>query len=224
MASNFYKFVTRTDPITKNKVRVKVNLTRSQVKQEIMKANKWTAEQYRKQYDIFKNKLRAYESYQEAQGIEAPKESVVDLLFAQAKAKRLYGKKYKPSMKMQQIQRFKAYSITQGRERAKSNKRYALQERAKYGAYVSNRFGFNDGLVAKNAGAKKIYDKFIEDAKEKNKPINWVKLEKALADYADAMHAKEDDDGKKVDADGIHYGEVQGSPDVSVDFDIESYL
>ena len=54
----------------------KVYLTNREVKAYIMKTNNWTASQYQKQYDIFKNKLRAYESYTQAQGAKTKKESV----------------------------------------------------------------------------------------------------------------------------------------------------
>ena len=40
-----------------------------EVKKTIMRANKWTAEQYRKNVDVFKNKLRAHEAYVRDQGV-----------------------------------------------------------------------------------------------------------------------------------------------------------
>ena len=43
-----------------------VELTAKEVKETIMKAHGWTSAEYKKKYDIFKNKLRAYESYKTA--------------------------------------------------------------------------------------------------------------------------------------------------------------
>lgn len=199
-------------------------LSSREVKQYIMRANNWTADQYQKQYDIFKNKLRAYESFKEAQGI-TEKQSVVSVLFREAKSKLLYGKNYKPSRKMQQIKSFSAYSISKGREKTKRAD-YQAQQREKYRVYLQGRFGLNqenDGFIAQNKGAKRIVEKFKEDAKEKGEPINYVKLEKALADYANKVHAKIDDNDKVQDNEAVPSGETYGS-DNPVDFDIDAYL
>ena len=135
----------------------KITMSSREVKQFIMEQNGWTAETYRKQYDIFKNKLNAYESYQRSRGVAVEHQSTTALLFKEAKSKKIYGKDYKPSMKMQQIKSFSAYSITKGRQLAQgesaSARRYQAKETAKYEAYVQRRFG---GLIESNPTAQKI--------------------------------------------------------------------
>lgn len=197
----------------------KVTLTSSEVKQYIMRANNWTAEQYRKQYDIFKNKLRAYESYKQAQGASEKPQSVVGVLFKEAKAKRQYGASYKPSQKMQQIRSFSAYSITKGRQLT-TQQSYLARESAKYKGYVESRFG---DFMEQNKGAEQIKQAFEAHALETGTPINYVEMENALSDYADKIHAKVDEQDKVQDNEAIQYGETYGS-DIEVDFDISDYL
>ena len=194
-------------------------LTSREVKNYIMKTNKWTAEEYRKKYDIFKNKLRAYESYQSAQGAKVEKQSVVDILFKEAKAKKQYGSEYEPSMKMRQIQSFKAYSISKGRAMAQ-NEKYITRENLRYGEYVNGRF---EDFIKENKGASDIVKSFEEKARQSSLPVNNVKLEKALSDYADKVNAKIGKSGKVENNEAIPAGETYGS-DLVVDFDIDAYI
>lgn len=193
----------------------KVAMTSKEVKQYIMKQNNWTAETYRKQYDIFKNKLNAYESYQRSRGVAVEHQSTTALLFKEAKNKQFYGDEYKPSMKMQQIKSFSAYSITKGRQLAqgetKSAKRYQEKETAKYEAYVQQRFG---GFIESNPTAQKI-DAMVKDP---------VKKEKALSELADKLNAKITDDEVKEAGEAIPVStEHYGSSD-EIDIDISKYL
>lgn len=182
---------------------VHVPLKTGEAKREIMRANNWTEEQYRKQYDLFKNKLRAYESFKRAHGVEVKTQSPQELLYKQARAKLREGAEYEPSEKMQQIERFSAVSITKGRKLAADlESTYSKRRAAEYEQYVSNRFG---GLVNANAKAAEIAAN-IEDP---------VKREQALADYADFL--KEQKNG------AIASGEAVGSG-AAVEFDYSDYL
>ena len=193
----------------------KIAMSSREVKQFIMEQNGWTAETYRKQYDIFKNKLNAYESYQRSRGVAVEHQSTTALLFKEAKSKRTYGKDYKPSMKMQQIKSFSAYSITKGRQLAQgdsaSARRYQAKETAKYEAYVQRRFG---GLIESNPKAQEI-NELIKDP---------VKKEKALSELANKLNAKITDDEVKEASEAIPIStEHYGSSD-EIDFDISEYL
>ena len=193
----------------------KIAMSSREVKQFIMEQNGWTAETYRKQYDIFKNKLNAYESYQRSRGVAVEHQSTTALLFKEAKSKKTYGNDYKPSMKMQQIKSFSAYSITKGRQLAQgesaSARRYQAKETAKYEAYVQRRFG---GLIDSNPTAQNI-DELIKDP---------VKKEKALSELANKLHAKITDDEVKEASEAIPIStEHYGSSD-EIDFDISEYL
>jgi len=201
----FYKYV--DDKKTGQKVQVR--MTSREVKAEIMKQNGWTSEQYRKQYDILKNKVRAYESFRRSQGIKEQPQNIVKMLYAEAKAKARYGEEYKPSQKLQQIKKFSAYSITKGRQLAQQEK-YQQRESAKYQAYVSKRF---EGFIRDNAGAQRIAEAIK----------NPVMLEKALSDYADKLNIKIAEDTKEASESGIPVNETYGSND-EVDFDISDYL
>lgn len=197
----------------------KIKMTSSEVKQFIMKQNNWTADEYRKKYDIFKNKLRAYESFKRAQGVNVEQQSVVSVLFQQAKAKQIYKGDYVPSKKMQQIQGFSAVSITKGRQYA-TKKKYSQRVNEKYGAYLEERF---EGFIQSNKGAGRIVQAFMEDAKAKGEPVNYAKLEKALSDYANKVKAKITEDEKVKENEAIASGETVGSPQ-EVDFDYNDYL
>ena len=189
----------------------KVKMTSREVKAYVMKVNNWTSEQYVKQRDILKNKLSAYESYQQSRGVNVEKQSATSLLFKEAKAKKTYGADYKPSMKMQQIKSFSAYSITKGRQMAQSNERYQQRQKTKYNDYVQQRFG---GLIASNPTAQKI-DEMIDDP---------VKKEQALTDFANKLGAKISEDEKVEANEAIPVSsETYGSGE-EIDFDIEDYL
>lgn len=176
-----------------------------EAKRDIMRANNWTDEQYRKQYDLFKNKLRAYESFRRAHGIDVKTQSPQELLYKQARAKLREGADYEPSEKMQQIQSFSAVSITKGRKLAADlESTYSKRRTAEYEEYVSNRF---EGLVKANAKAAEIVERVTDP----------VQREQALADYADFLEEQ-----KKTGA-IPESGEAIGSG-TSIEFDINPYI
>ena len=198
-----------------NKTKKSSTMTASQKKQIIMKANNWTAEQYRKKYDIFKNKLRAYEAYE---GVPMNKrQSPRDVLYKQAKTKMALerqGIKYEGSIQMKRIMSFTSVSMSTSRAIAEDPYRHTkyLQRRtASYEAGIESKFS---ALIKSNKQAEAIYWR-IEDP---------VMRDKALADYANMLHAKMDAEGK-IDANSAiaEYGEVVGS-DTVVEFDISAYI
>lgn len=177
----------------------------SEVKATIMKANNWTAEQYKKQYDIFKNKLRAFEAFEGT----GQRQSAVELLYKQARAKIREGAEYQPSIKMQRINAFT--SVSSGKaSKLLENEMYRSRREATYSSATYKQF---EGLIAKNAKAKEIYDT-IKDP---------VQREKALTDYANKLHAKLDEEGKTQENEAIPYGETFGS-DNTVEFDYNEYM
>ena len=145
-----------------------VKVKPSEVKATIMKANNWTADQYKKQYDIFKNKLRAFEAFEGT----GQRQSAVELLYKQARAKIREGAEYQPSIKMQRINAFT--SVSSGKaSKLLENEMYRSRREATYSSATYKQF---EGLIAKNAKAKEIYDN-IKDP---------VQREKALTDYANS--------------------------------------
>ena len=203
-----YKLTTKSTIIDgKSKaVPVQVPMKAGEAKQFIMSVNKWTEEQYRKQYDLFKNKLRAYESFKKAHGVEVKEQSPLEVLYKQAKAKRLYGPNYEPSIKMRTIESFSAVSITKGRklaaqtESAYSKARGAAIEKATQDAFA--------GFFKKSDKASEINETITDP----------VKKEAALAALAEHIHAKQRPNGE------VMHGEEVGSDPAGADFDYSEWL
>lgn len=188
----------------------RVEMSSREVKAYIMKQNGWTSSQYDKQYDIFKNKLRAYENYERAHGVTSQRQSPAQLLYKEAKAKAREGGDYKPSIKMQRIRSFTSVSSGKAGQKALQGQRYQARRAKLYEEATSKQF---KGLIDNNPTAKEIAER-IKDP---------VKREQALADYANQIHAKIDEEGKAQENEAIPFGETFGSDD-PVDFDIEAYL
>ena len=193
----------------------RVEMSSREVKQYIMKQNNWTSSQYDKQYDIFKNKLRAYENYERAHGVTSSRQSPTQLLFKEAKAKAREGADYSPSLKMRRIRSFTSVSSGKAGQKALQGKRYQARRQALYEYATAKQF---EGFIRDNPMAKKSSDT-IKDP---------VKREQALRDYANKLNAKIAESEKEAKAEqertGIPYDrEVFGSDDV-VDFDIDAYL
>lgn len=201
----------------RNKSGALVRVSPREAKKFIMSAHGWTSDEYTKKRDIFKNKLRAFESFQRAQGKEVKQQNVVEMLYKQAKAMKAHGADYKPSQAIRRIESFSAVSITKGRKQATRQGKAFTAINTKQLAYVSDRF---EKLINANEGAKRIVDTFYKKAEEDGKPVNATKLEEALSDYANAMHVRIDSQGE---GETIPSGETYGS-DTDFAFDIDEYL
>lgn len=188
----------------------RVEMSSREVKAYIMKQNGWTSRQYDKQYDIFKNKLRAYENYERAHGVTSPRQSPTQLLYKEAKAKAREGADYTPSIKIRRIRSFTSVSSGKAGQKALQGQRYQARRAQLYEEATSKQF---KGLIDNNPKAKEIAER-IKDP---------VKREQALRDYANKIHAKIDEEGKAQENEAIPFGETIGSDD-PVDFDIEDYL
>lgn len=176
------------------------------MKKTIMSANGWTAEQYRKQYDLFKNKLRAYESYREAHGADVKPQSPQQLLYRQAKAMQREGAKYKPSIEMERIKSFSAVSITKGRKLAQDlESAYSRRRGASFEKGTIQQF---KGLVNSSRVARDIVDEISDP----------VRQEEALKALAAHIHAKQTPTGE------IFAGEVYGSDEAGEDFDYTEFM
>ena len=188
---------------------VEVAIRPSEVKKTIMRANNWTEEQYRKQYDIFKNKLRAYENFRRARGASVETQSPQEVLYKQAKAKLREGAAYEPSNEMKRIQSFSAVSITQGKRLAANKEsEYSRRRAAQFEATTKEQF--KDFIEANPTAQKIMNDPNITDP---------VSREEALKKLADAVHAKQTPTGEVVPS-----GETFGSDTEVEDFDYSEYF
>lgn len=141
-------------------------ISKKELKKTIMQANGWNEEQYRKQYDIFKNKLRFYEELQKARGIKYEVQSPQELLYKIARAKQIYGDEYEPSQEVKEIQSVTAHSISKGRKIAQNTQSISFKRAVQ--KLVNGRFG---GFIAHYDRAKQI--------------INGIPLEESKAGEAE---------------------------------------
>lgn len=196
----------------------RVEMSSREVKAYIMKQNQWTSDEYNKKYDIFKNKLRAYENYERAHGSTAKRQSPAQLLFKEAKAKATHGAEYTPSFKMKRIRSFTSVSSGKAGQKALEGKTYQARRTALYESTTSARFkGFMDAHKD-DATMQKI-----------NQITDPVKREKALTAYANAINEKiaenEKEAKKQAEQGGIPASrESFGSSDAINDFDISEYI
>lgn len=221
-------------------------VSRKQMKKVIMSANNWNEEQYRKKYDIFKNKLRAYENFRKAHGAKVKVQSPQEILYKQAKAmKRLKGD-YRPSEEMKRIQSFSAVSITKGKKLAQQMESVYTKRRGalfkgttlfqfedfikKVGKAQELVYGVpltensDENLILKLTGGKEYEVRDDGQIYVNNEPL-WefepitdpVKLEEALKDLADHIHAKQKPSGE------IESGETFGSDPLGDDYDISKW-
>ena len=204
----------------KSKTGDMVKVSAKEVKAFIMQAHGWTSEEYTKKRDIFKNRLRAFESFQRAQGKEVKSQNVVELLYKQAKAMKYYGKNYQKSEQIKRIESFSAVSITKGRQQSKRMGKAFKAINDKQLKFVNGRF---KSLISNNEGAKRIIEAFNDKAKADGKPVNATKLEEALSDYANSIHAKIAEEANQQSGETIPSGESYGS-DIDTDFDVSAYL
>lgn len=207
------KPIYRTKRVTefKNGVKVRDEYVRervkpAEIKKTIMAANNWNEDQYRKQYDIFKNKLRAFESYKQAHGVKVDPQSPLELLYKTARAKEKYGEAYTPSLQMQRIESFSAVSITQGRRLAMNKESEYSKRRAQTFA-ATTETAFKE-FIAQVPQAAEI-DRRIKDP---------VMKEEALKALAEHIKAKQAPSGEVFGNDNV------GSDRAAEDFDINEWL
>lgn len=190
----------------------KFELTQSYVKSYVMKARGWTDDQYNKQYDILRNKLRGYEQYSIQSGDEDIKiQSPAHLLYYEARSIHAYGEEYTPSISLRRIREFSSESTgKKGLQRTLKTPEKLEKIGEKYKKYTDTAF---KPLIEHNARAREIYEAIS----------NPVKRERALKDFAEKIHIKiaEDEEAQKNAA--IPFSQAVGS-DTAIDFDISNYL
>lgn len=178
-----------------------------EVKSYIMRVEGWTTEQYNKEYDILRNRLRNFEAFQRASGIEVTPQSPAEILYKQAKAKKRYGSEYTESFDLQRIRAFPSTST--GRKGQMSTRAQARMA-SLYRKTTNARFA---GLIEANPTAARIADT-IDDP---------VKREQALIAFANEMHIRIGSSLKAQKTAAIPYGQAIGS-DEGFNFPIEQYL
>lgn len=187
---------------------VRVAFTARDVKAYVMKERGWTSEQYNKEYDKLRNRLRAYEAFQRQSGINVEAQSPASILYFESRARKREGAEYQPSLELQRIKSFP--SISSGKALGRALERRSETFARRYAETTNKVFA---GLIAANPTVAEI-------AKRVTDP---VKRERALIDLATKLHARQDAAGRVQSSSAIPFGQAVGS-DEAIDFDIESYL
>lgn len=187
---------------------VRAAFTARDVKAYVMKERGWTPEQYNKEYDKLRNRLRAYEAFQRQSGISVEAQSPASILYFESRARRREGAEYQPSLELQRIKSFP--SISSGKALGKALERRSETFARRFAETTNKVFA---GLIAANPTAAEIAERVTDP----------VKRERALIDLATKLHARQDAAGRVQASSAIPFGQAVGS-DEAIDFDIESYL
>ena len=187
---------------------VRVALTAREIKSYVMKERGWSSDQYSKEYDKLRNRLRAYEGFQRQSGVSVEAQSPASILYFESRARKREGAEYQQSLELQRIKSFP--SISSGKALGRALERRSETFARRYAETTSKVFA---GLIAANPTAAEINERVTD----------LVKRERALIDLATKLHAKQDAAGRVQASSAIPFGQAVGS-DEAIDFDIESYL
>lgn len=187
---------------------VRVALTAREIKSYVMKERGWTSDQYSKEYDKLRNRLRAYEAFQRQSGVSVEAQSPASILYFESRARRREGAEYQPSLELQRIKSFP--SISSGKALGRALERRSETFARRYAETTNKVFA---GLIATNPTAAEIAERVTDP----------VKRERALIDLATKLKARQDAAGRVQASSAIPFGQAVGS-DEAIDFDIESYL
>ena len=187
---------------------VRVALTAREIKSYVMKERGWTSDQYSKEYDKLRNRLRAYEAFQRQSGVSVEAQSPASILYFESRARKREGEEYQPSLELQRIKSFP--SISSGKALGRALERRSETFVRRYTETTNKVFA---GLIAANPTAAEIAERVTDP----------VKRERALIDLATKLHARQDAAGRVQASSAIPFGQAVGS-DEAIDFDIESYL
>lgn len=187
---------------------VRVALTAREIKSYVMKERGWTSDQYSKEYDKLRNRLRAYEAFQRQSDVNVETQSPASILYFESRARKREGAEYQPSLELQRIKSFP--SISSGKALGRALERRSETFARRYRGTTDLIFA---GLIAANPTAAKIAERVTDP----------VKRERALIDLATKLHARQDAAGRVQASSAIPFGQAVGS-DEAIDFDIESYL
>ena len=116
-----------------------------------MKERGWTSEQYNKEYDKLRNRLRAYEAFQRQSGVEVETQSPASLLYFESRARKREGAEYQPTLELQRLKSFP--SVSSGKALTRMLELRIQSFSRIYSATTSNIFA---GLIAANPTAAEI--------------------------------------------------------------------
>ena len=150
-----------------------VTITSREMKSTIAKAYGISLKDVDKKYYLFRNRLRAYESFKRESGAEVIPQSPLNLMYKQAKAMLRHGADYKPSNEFEAINTFSAVSISKGEQLAKATgSRYYKKHQAEIGSLALAHF---DKFIQAHSNAQELVKAYREGK------INGVQFQASLA-------------------------------------------
>ena len=150
-----------------------VTITSKEMKSTIAKAYGISLEAVDKKYYLFRNRLRAYESFKRESGVEVTTQSPLNLMYKQAKSMLRHGADYKPSNEFEAINTFSAVSISKGERLAKATEsRYYKKHQAEIGSMALAHF---DKFIKAHTNAQELKRAYNEGK------ITGVQLQASLA-------------------------------------------
>lgn len=130
---------------------VRVALTAREIKSYVMKERGWSSDQYSKEYDKLRNRLRAYEAFQRQSGVSVEAQSPASILYFESRARRREGAEYQPSLELQRIKSFP--SISSGKALGRALERRSETFAHRYAETTNKLFA---RLIAANPTAAEI--------------------------------------------------------------------
>lgn len=173
-----------------------VTISSKEMKSTIAKAYGISLEAVEKKYYLFRNRLRAYESFKRESGVEVTPQSPLNLMYKQAKSMLRHGADYKPSNEFEAINTFSAVSITKGERLAKATEsRYYKKHQAEIGSLALAHF---DKFIQSHTSAKELKKAYLEG------DINGIQLQASLAQMSKDVKAIQ----KQKRAGGFSSGQI----------------
>lgn len=189
----------------------KVELTARQVKSEIMRIRGWDTTEYQRQYDILRNKLRAYEAFQRSVGEEVNTNSPLKFLYGEAKSIERYKGDYHPSAYVSAVRATTSVSSGKALQKAIASPISRAVQGAKIGQQIDYYFA---NFIRDVPKAQEIMEK-IKD------PLKQMAALKALAKE---LHAREDKENRTIASNpDMPFGQTSGST-APIDFDLSPWL
>ena len=170
------KYERLTKTIIKDDKAVQVPLTSREMKSTIAKAYGISIADVDKKYYLFRNRLRAYESFKRESGYDVKPQSPLNVMYKQARDMIKHGDDYKPSREFQAINQFSAVSITKGEQLAKATgSRYYRKHQTELGNLALKHY---DKFISAHKSAKDLVQAYKEGE------ISGVNLQEGLAQMA----------------------------------------
>ena len=199
------KYERLTKTIIKDGEATQVSISSREMKSTIAKAYGISLEAVDKKYYLFRNRLRAYESFKRASGVEVTPQSPLNLMYKQAKAMLRHGADYKPSNEFEAINTFSAVSISKGERLAKATgSRYYQKHQAQIGSLALSHF---DKFISAHTSAKELKKAYIEGK------ITGVQLQASLTQMAKDVKVRQKEMRTKG---GGFSGSTIGTDDIEI--------